>query len=176
MEEVLARARRVQLVLFDVDGVLTDGSLYFGDDGTEYKAFYTRDGHGMKMLRECGVEIAVITGRNSPIVAHRMDTLGIQYVYQGQMDKLTPFRHLMSELRLEPEHVAYIGDDVMDLPVMLRVGLAIAVQDAHPLVKTHAHWHTPHPGGRGAARDVCDLIMQAQGRWDEQLRKYLSPD
>jgi 3-deoxy-D-manno-octulosonate 8-phosphate phosphatase (KDO 8-P phosphatase) len=176
MEEVLARARHVQLVLFDVDGVLTDGRLYFGDDGTEYKAFHTRDGHGMKMLRESGVEIAVITGRDSPIVARRMDTLGIKHVYQGRMDKLTPFRHLMSELRLAPERVACVGDDVMDLPIMCRVGLAIAVQDAHPLVKAHAHWHTPHPGGCGAARDVCDLIMQAQGRWDEQMRRYLSPD
>jgi 3-deoxy-D-manno-octulosonate 8-phosphate phosphatase (KDO 8-P phosphatase) len=176
MEDVLARARRVQLVLFDVDGVLTDGSLYFGDDGKEYKAFHSKDGHGMKMLRECGIEIAVITGRTSPIVAQRMDSLGIQYVYQGQVDKLTPFLSLVQGLQLAPESVAYVGDDVTDLPVMQRVGLAVAVQDAHPLVKAHAHWQTPHPGGKGAARDVCDLILQAQGRWDAQMRKYLSID
>jgi 3-deoxy-D-manno-octulosonate 8-phosphate phosphatase (KDO 8-P phosphatase) len=175
MDQIVARACHVRLVLLDVDGVLTDGSLYFGDDGTEYKAFYSRDGHGMKMLRECGVEIAIITGRNSSIVADRMDSLGVKYVYQGQLDKLTPFLSLLQQLELQPEQVAYVGDDIMDLPVMRRVGLAVAVQDAHPLVKAHAHWLTAQPGGRGAVREVCDLIMQAQGQWERQIRKYLPP-
>jgi len=171
--EVLARAQRVRLVIFDVDGVLTDGCLHFTDEGAEHKVFDARDGHGMKMLTETGVEIAVLSGRTSPAVAHRMRGLGIEHVYQGHVDKLLPFHSLLSELDLGPEQVAYVGDDVVDLPVMLRVGLAIAVRDAHPLVVSRAHWRTVQGGGRGAAREICELIMQAQGSWDAQIQKYL---
>ncbi len=176
MEEVRARARDIRLVIFDVDGVLTDGSLYLSDDGKEYKAFYSRDGHGMQLLQEGGVEIAIITGRTSKVVAHRMESLGIRHVYQGQLDKLPAFRHLLRALGLSPREAAFVGDDLMDLPVMRRVGLAVAVQDAHPLVRAHAHWQTPHPGGRGAARDVCELILKAQGRWEAMLERYLAGD
>jgi len=173
MQELVERAKRIKLVVFDVDGVLTDGSLFLGDDGQEYKAFYSRDGHGMKLLQKSGVEIAIITGRTSQVVQHRMDSLGIRHVYQGRIDKLPAFEELLGKLGFAPEQVAYIGDDVMDLPVMLRVGLAVAVQDAYPLVQEHAHWVTPSRGGRGAARDLCELVMRAQGTLETQLGRYL---
>ncbi len=173
MRDILERARRIRLVIFDVDGVLTDGSLFIGDDGQEYKAFHSRDGHGMKMLQTSGVDIAIITGRTSEVVRHRVADLGIRHVYQGQRDKLVAFEELTRSLGLSTEEIAYVGDDVVDLPVMRRVGLAIAVQDAHALVKQHAHWQTPHGGGRGAGRDVCELIMEAQGTLDAEMAKYL---
>ena len=174
MQEILERAARIRLVVFDVDGVLTDGSLFLGDGGEEYKAFHSRDGHGMKMLQEAGVELAVITGRTSRVVEHRMASLGIEHVFQGQRDKLPAFETLLARLGLQAAECAYVGDDVVDLPVMRRVGLAIAVQDAHPLVVRHAHWQTPSPGGRGAARDVCELILEARGDLERMLARYLS--
>lgn len=173
MQDILEKARQIRLVIFDVDGVLTDGSLFIGDDGQEYKAFYSRDGHGMKMLQASGVGIAIITGRSSEVVNHRVADLGIEHVYQGQRDKTVAFEHLLGELSVPAEAIAYVGDDVVDLPVMRKVGFAIAVQDAHPLVKQHAHWQTPSGGGRGAARDVCELIMEAQGTLQAQLQLYL---
>lgn len=173
MQDIKQKAAAIRLVIFDVDGVLTDGSLFIGDDGQEYKAFHSRDGHGMKMLLDTGVEIGIITGRTSQVVHHRMESLGIQHVYQGCTEKLPFFEELMAKLGLSPHEVAYVGDDVVDVPVMRRVGLAVAVQDAHPLAKQHAHWITPNSGGRGAARDVCELIMDAQGTLAGQMVKYL---
>lgn len=173
MQDILTRAARVRLVIFDVDGVLTDGGLHLDAHGNEHKVFHSRDGHGMKMLRETGVEIAIITGRSSPVVAHRMAGLGIEHVFQGQDDKRAAFDRLIAGLGVTPEQVAYVGDDVVDLPVMRRVGLAVAVQDAHDLVKKHAHWQTPSTGGRGAARDICELIMEAQGTLAGQMARYL---
>lgn len=173
MQDILTKAARIRLVIFDVDGVLTDGSLFLGDDGQEYKAFNSRDGHGMKMLQSNGVTIAIITGRSSQVVTHRMASLGIEHVYQGARDKAPAYAELRDKLGLDDSQVAYVGDDVVDLPVMRKVGLAIAVQDAHELVKKHAHWQTPNRGGRGAARDVCELLMEAQGKLDDELRKYL---
>ncbi|MEJ2643401.1 MAG: 3-deoxy-manno-octulosonate-8-phosphatase KdsC [Gammaproteobacteria bacterium] len=173
MKDILARAARIRLLIFDVDGVLTDGSLYLGDDGQEYKAFHSRDGHGIKMLQANGVQAAVITGRTSQVVIHRMDNLGIKHVYQGQEDKRVALDDLLTRLSVSSDEAAYVGDDVVDLPAMRRVGLAIAVQDAHPAVKRHAHWQTPSPGGRGAARDVCELLLEAQGKLESELEKYL---
>ena len=173
MKDILARAAKTELVIFDVDGVLTDGRLYVTDAGQEIKAFHSRDGHGMKMLQSSGVKIGIITGRTSNIVTHRMNELGIEHVFQGQKDKLPAFDQLISELSLTPEQVAYVGDDVVDLPVMRRVGFAVAVQDAHVMVKKHAHWQTPNCGGRGAARDVCELLMEARGTLDEIMSGYL---
>ncbi len=173
MQDIMEKAARIGLVVFDVDGVLTDGSLYIGDDGQEYKAFHSRDGHGMKLLQEAGVKIGIITGRTSRVVEHRMASLGIEHVYQGQLEKLPAFRDLTDKLGLAPEAVAYVGDDVVDLPIMIRVGLAIAVADAHPLVARHAHWQTANPGGRGAARDVCELILEARGRLQNLFRQYV---
>lgn len=173
MRDIIEKAKSTELVIFDVDGVLTDGSLFLGDDGQEYKAFHSRDGHGMVMLMQSGVKIAIITGRSSDVVRIRMESLGIEHVFQGHRDKLPPYLDLKVQLGIDDEHIAYVGDDVVDLPIMRRVGLAIAVQDAHPLVKQHAHWQTPHGGGRGAARDVCELIMEAQGKLQGLMDSYL---
>ncbi|MEJ2360939.1 MAG: 3-deoxy-manno-octulosonate-8-phosphatase KdsC [Gammaproteobacteria bacterium] len=173
MQDILEKAAQVKVVVFDVDGVLTDGGLFFGDDGQEYKAFYARDGLGMKLLQQTGVEIAVITARNSQVVDHRMRNLGIKNVYQGRLNKLDAFHDLLVKLNVSARQTAYAGDDVVDLPVMKEAGLAIAVQDAHPFVKQHAHWITQNRGGRGAARDVCELIMQAQGTLETQLNSFL---
>jgi 3-deoxy-D-manno-octulosonate 8-phosphate phosphatase (KDO 8-P phosphatase) len=173
MQDILNIAKHIKLLIFDVDGVLTDGRLFFGDDGQEYKAFYSRDGLGMKLLQRSGVEIGVITARSSKVVVHRMQNLDIKHVYQGRLDKIAAFDEMLTKLNVAPEHTAYVGDDVVDLPVMKRVGLAIAVQDAHPFVKKHAHWITHHNGGHGAARDACELIMEAQGTLEAQLKSFL---
>ncbi|MGD8925617.1 MAG: 3-deoxy-manno-octulosonate-8-phosphatase KdsC [Thioalkalispiraceae bacterium] len=173
MQDILNLAKNIKLVIFDVDGVLTDGSLFFGDDGQEYKAFYSRDGLGIKLLQRTGVEIGVITARNSELVRHRMENLDIKHFYQGRLDKISAFEEMLAKLNVSPEQTAYAGDDVVDLPVMKKVGLAIAVQDAHPFVKKHAHWITEHVGGRGAARDICELIMEAQGTLDTQLNSFM---
>ena len=173
MKDILAKAAQVKLVVFDVDGVLTDGSLFIGDDAQEYKAFHSRDGLGMKLLRKSGVEIGIITARTSEVVKHRMQNLDIEHVYQGRLEKLPALEELLAKLGLSFEQTAYVGDDVVDLPVMRQVGLAIAVQDAHPLAKQHAHWQTPNEGGKGAARDICEFIMEAQDTLDEQMKPYL---
>jgi len=173
MQDILEKAATIKLVIFDIDGVLTDGSLFIGDDGQEYKAFNSKDGHGMRMLQDAGVEIAVITGRVSKVVEHRVNDLGIKHVYQGKREKLPAFEELLQKVKLTPEQVAYVGDDVVDLPVMTKVGLAICVQDGHPFVKKHAHWITEHGGGRGAGRDVCEMILQARGVLDSVLESYL---
>ncbi|MCP4044191.1 MAG: 3-deoxy-manno-octulosonate-8-phosphatase KdsC [Gammaproteobacteria bacterium] len=171
--DVLKKASRVKLVVFDVDGVLTDGTLYLGDDGQEYKAFHTRDGLGMRMLKGSGVEIGIITGRSSGVVQRRMASLGIEHVFQGQKEKLPVFDKLIQKLGIGRESAAYVGDDIVDIPVMQCAGLAIAVADAHPLVLKHAHWRTLNPGGHGAVRDVCDLVMQGCGTLDRQYSRYL---
>lgn len=173
MKDILARAAQIKLLIFDVDGVLTDGRLIFGDDGQEYKAFHSRDGHGMKMLQSSGVAVGIITGRTSKVVEHRMANLGIKHVYQGKLEKLPAFEELIEKLGLTAEQVAYMGDDVVDLPIMLRVGLAVATNDAHVLVSKHAHWQTPNNGGQGAARELCELIMEAQGTLDAAMQSYL---
>lgn len=173
MKDILEKAARIRLLIFDVDGVLTDGSLFLGDDGQEYKAFNSRDGHGIKMLQKHGVMVGIITGRSSQVVEHRMKNLGVTHVYQGKLEKLPAFEELITSLGVSPGQAAYVGDDVVDLPVMRRVGLAIAVQDAHPLVVRHSHWQTPHGGGRGAARDACELIMEAHGVLQQELDSYL---
>jgi len=173
MQDVWEKAKQIKLVIFDVDGVLTDGSLFYGDDGQEYKAFHSRDGHGMKMLQQTGVQIGIITGRTSNVVEHRMKNLGISHVYQGRLDKLPAFEELIAKLGLQPEQVAYAGDDVVDLPIMIRVGLAITVPSAHELAKQHAHWVTTQAAGAGAARDICEMIMKAQGNYESAMQKYL---
>jgi 3-deoxy-D-manno-octulosonate 8-phosphate phosphatase (KDO 8-P phosphatase) len=172
MQDILAKTKAIKLVIFDVDGVLTDGSIIIGDDGEEYKAFNSRDGHGMKLLQYTGVDIAIITGRTSNVVAHRMESLGVKHVYQGQKVKLPAFEELIAELGLSADQCAYVGDDWVDLAIMSRVGLAVAVQDAHPVVKQHAHWTTPSKGGRGAARELCELIMEGQGTLQDQIERH----
>jgi len=173
MQDIQQKAKSIRLIIFDVDGVLTDGSLFIGDDGQEYKAFNSKDGHGMVMLQQSGVGIAIITGRTSEVVRIRMESLGIEHVFQGKREKRPAYEELKRATGLEDAEIAYVGDDVVDLPVMTQVGLAIAVQDAHPLTKQHAHWVTPSGGGRGAGREVCELIMDAQGTLSAALQHYL---
>ncbi|MGD2119328.1 MAG: 3-deoxy-manno-octulosonate-8-phosphatase KdsC [Chromatiales bacterium] len=174
MQDITAKAAQIKLVIFDVDGVLTDGALFLGDDGQEYKAFHSRDGHGMVMLQQSGVTIGIITGRTSEVVKTRMHSLGIKHVFQGQRDKMPAYLELKHQLNLTDDQIAYVGDDVVDLPVMTKVGLAIAVQDADNFTKEHAHWITPSGGGRGAAREVCELLMDAQGTLQTTLCGYLA--
>lgn len=173
MREILERAQAIRLVLFDVDGVLTDGQIYLGNDGQEFKAFHSRDGHGLVMLQQTGVAAGVITGRRSEVVRARMAELGIAHVFQGVRYKLAAYEELLGRLGLADEAVSFVGDDWVDLPIMRRVGLAIAPADAHPLVARHAHWQTPSAGGRGAAREVCELVMEAQGTLAGALADYL---
>lgn len=174
MQLIMEKAKRLKLLILDVDGVLTDGRLFFDNDGNEYKSFHAQDGHGIKMLRQTGVEVAVISGRKSKSVALRMKNLGIEHVYQGQENKISAFNELIELLGITPEQAAHVGDDVIDLPIMVRVGLAIAVNDANFAVKRHADWCTALPGGQGAVREVCDFIMQAQGHFDEMMNAYLT--
>jgi 3-deoxy-D-manno-octulosonate 8-phosphate phosphatase (KDO 8-P phosphatase) len=170
---VVARARPIRLVAFDVDGVLTDGTLYLADSGEEYKAFHARDGFGLRLLAEGGIERAVITGRRSSVVAHRMRDLEIDHVYQGQRNKGPAYEYLLETTGLSPESIAYVGDDLVDVPVLKRVGLAITVADAHPVATRYAHWQTVYGGGHGAVREVCELILAAQGKLDSVLAPYL---
>ena len=173
-DEVAERAAKIRLLIFDVDGVLTDGRLYFDDNGIESKAFHSLDGHGMKMLRDGGVEMAIITGRQSDTVKYRMENLGIWLVHQGQRDKRPAYHALLEQLKLSPEQVAYMGDDVVDLPVMTQVGLAIATADAHSMVLKHAHWVTEKNGGAGAARNACEMLLHAQGKLEAMLQSYIA--
>ncbi|MGR9088633.1 MAG: 3-deoxy-manno-octulosonate-8-phosphatase KdsC [Gammaproteobacteria bacterium] len=173
MQGVYEKARNTRLLILDVDGVLTDGRLFFDNQGNEYKSFHSRDGFGLKLLRQTGMETAVISGRKSKSVALRMKNLGIEFVYQGFDDKVAAFDEIIAKTKLKPEQTAYVGDDLIDLPVMVRAGLAIAVGDAHPAVKQRADWCTQRPGGHGAVREVCDFIMQAQGHWGRLLDHYL---
>lgn len=159
---VVQRARLIRLLLCDVDGVLSNGLIYMGSQGEELKAFHTRDGYGIVSLRTVGIDVGLITGRSSPLVANRAQALGITHVYQGQSDKLPALQELLDKLTLSAEQVAYIGDDLIDQPIMQRVGLAVAVADAHPLLLPHAHYVTKIAGGHGAVREICDLILLAQ--------------
>ncbi len=172
MNEVLARAKTIKLVIFDVDGVLTDGGLTIGDDGQEYKTFNTQDGLGMKLLKASGVQMAIITGRTSNVVKQRSESTGVAHFYQGVDDKLVAFNELLAKLNINAEHAAFMGDDVVDMPPMLRCGLAVSVPAAPDSVKQRAHYVTQKEGGRGAVRELCELIMQAQGTLEAQLAPY----
>jgi 3-deoxy-D-manno-octulosonate 8-phosphate phosphatase (KDO 8-P phosphatase) len=161
---ILTLAANIQLLVCDVDGVLSDGRIYMGNDGEELKTFHTHDGFGIKALLNAGIDVAVITGRTSHIVQRRMQALGVQHIYQGQGNKLPAFEDLLDKLDLSPSQTAYVGDDVIDLPVMQSAALGIAVANSHPLVLQQADWVTRTRGGEGAVREVCDLILQAHGQ------------
>ena len=162
--DILTRAAKIRLAVFDVDGTLTDGRLWYGEDGHETKVFHVHDGLGLKRLQANGVQVAIITARISHPVALRAEELDIAHVYQGQNDKRRCLLELLEALKLTPEQAAFIGDDLPDLPPMRIAGLAVAVANAHPWVAEQAHWQTGKPGGMGAAREVSDLILQAQGK------------
>ncbi len=168
------RIQAIRLIAFDVDGILTDGGLYLTDSGEEFKRFNSLDGHGLKMLKATGVEIAIITGRTSRCVELRAKNLGITRLYQGVEDKWGAMQALLAEVNIQPEAAAFMGDDVVDLPVMRRVGFSITVPNSPQLVRDHAHYLTQREGGNGAVREACELIMSAQGTLDKQLAPYLS--
>ncbi|MCV6625587.1 MAG: HAD hydrolase family protein [Cellvibrionaceae bacterium] len=173
--EIQQRAQKVKLLMLDVDGVLSDGRLYFSNDGNEFKAFSTLDGQGIKMLQASGVQVGIITGRQSQLVARRAENLGIKLLKQGREDKLIALQELLAEaeLELELEQIAYMGDDYPDLPLIRRVGLGLAPANAHEVVADNAHWQSQRRGGEGAVREACDMIMRAQGNFDAALAPYL---
>jgi 3-deoxy-D-manno-octulosonate 8-phosphate phosphatase (KDO 8-P phosphatase) len=172
-DEVERRAARVRLLLLDCDGVMTDGRITPVPGGDELKSFHTRDGHGLVMLHRAGLRSGIISGRTSRLVEMRAADLGIAFVRQGARDKVEAFESLMAEAGVHPDDAAFVGDDVVDIPLMRRCGLALAVADATPETRAAAHYVTRLPGGFGAVREVCELILKAQGRWDELMRRYL---
>lgn len=172
-DDAVTRAARVKLMIFDVDGILTDGSLHYGSDGESIKTFNVLDGHGIKLLQQSGVMTAIISARKSLIVARRATDLGIQHLFQGVHDKRSAFELLLADTRIDADACGFIGDDVIDLPILLRVGFAASVPNAHAEVKSRVHYVTQASGGRGAARELCDYILRAQGNYEAVLAPYL---
>jgi 3-deoxy-D-manno-octulosonate 8-phosphate phosphatase (KDO 8-P phosphatase) len=172
--EHMQRAERVKLMIFDVDGVLTDGSLTYDANGEITKTFFVLDGLGIQLLQKTGVQTAIISARQSPIVVTRARDLGINHVYQGIHDKRVAFARLLEETGVSVEQCGYIGDDVIDLPLLLKVGFAATVPSGHPEVQHRAHYVTRAPGGRGAVREVCDMVMRAQGTYEQALAPYFA--
>lgn len=164
-----AAARRIRLLALDVDGVLSDGRLLYGDDGQELKAFHVRDGLGVKLLQRSGITVAIITGRNSPVVARRAAELGIEHLVQGRDDKAAALRDLAAQLAIGLDECAYMGDDLPDLGALRVAGLALTVADAVPEVVAAAHWRSRLPGGAGAVRDACEALLRARGVWSERV-------
>lgn len=170
--QVRARAAKVKLLILDVDGVLTDGRIIMDHKGREIKAFNVRDGHGLRLLREAEIEVAILTGRSSPVVQKRADDLGILWVRQGVHDKVGAYREIAREVGITDDEACFIGDDVVDIPLLKRVGIPIVVGDGAPEAKRCARYVTQSSGGKGAVREVCDLLLQAQGKWEAVLRRY----
>lgn len=166
-------AKLIRLVIFDIDGVLTDAQIYIGDNQTEFKAFNTQDGLGMQLLLKSGIEIGIITSQQSLIVATRMHALGIKHVFQGNLNKVPAYEELLKKLGLTDAQVAYVGDDLPDLKLIRRAGLGITVANAHDFVKKHAHYITKSRGGQGAVREICDLIMKVQHTYNKIYDAYL---
>lgn len=173
-QEFADRARNIKLIIMDVDGVMTNGQIILDNSGNETKAFHVRDGHGIKLAQRAGITIAIITGRKSKVVEVRAAELGIEEVYQRSHDKLATYRELLDKLKLTDENAVFIGDDIVDIPVMSRVGLAFAVADAEEYVKETAHATTERKGGEGAVREVIDEILKASGAWEAVTCKYFS--
>lgn len=171
--ELVERIRNIKLAVFDVDGVLTDGCLHYGPNGEELKVFNALDGHGMKMLQESGVALAIISGRESKALERRAKDLRIAQLFMGVENKLSIFESLIKSLSLSRAQSAGLGDDVVDLPFLTHCGFAACVPAAPAYVRQHVHYVTTAQGGHGAAREFCDLIMQTQGTWDAALKKYL---
>jgi 3-deoxy-D-manno-octulosonate 8-phosphate phosphatase (KDO 8-P phosphatase) len=173
-KRLIARAHRIRLAIFDVDGVLTDGTVYHSERGEEIKAFNILDGLGLKLLAASGIATALLSGRKSKIVALRAKEIGISHVLQGAEDKLDTYHHLLRKLKLAEEETSFMGDDLPDLPVLRRCGLAFSVPNAPELVRSHVHLVTRTPGGQGAVREACEFLLQARGTLENQLRTYLA--
>lgn len=173
--EALERARKIKLVIFDVDGVLTDGGIYIGETGELYKPFFCRDGLGITLAHNAGIKTAIITGRQSAQVAFRAKELKIHEVYQGSLDKRAAYNLLKERTGLLDEEIAYVGDDLIDLPIMCQVGLPMAVADAVPEVREKARLVAGFPGGHGAVRELLEFILKAQDSWDDLIKEFYMP-
>ena len=171
-EELKNKINRISLLITDVDGVLTDGGIIMDHQGNESKMFNVRDGHGIKMLMRYGIGVALLTGRESPVVHHRARDLGISEVYQGIKNKGPFMVDYLARTGLSPTGIAYVGDDIVDIPVFALVGFSVAVADASPETRTAADYVTTERGGRGAVREVCDLILKAKNKWPDVVRRY----
>ncbi|HGJ5876837.1 MAG TPA: 3-deoxy-manno-octulosonate-8-phosphatase KdsC [Arsenophonus sp.] len=163
-QHIIDKARHIKLLICDVDGVMTNGLIYMGNNGEELKAFDVKDGYGIRCLLTSTIEVAIITGRKANLLEDRAKTLGINYLYQGQSEKKLAYNDLITRLKLQPQQIAYIGDDIIDWPVMSLIGLSVAVADAHPILLSKAHYVTYRAGGKGAVREICDLILLAQNK------------
>jgi 3-deoxy-D-manno-octulosonate 8-phosphate phosphatase (KDO 8-P phosphatase) len=161
----------------DVDGVLTDGRIYYlprsGGGMFETKTFSSRDGLGLRLAHEAGLKTGIISGRSSPAVEHRVKELGIHFMQQGALEKVAPYRKILRQADLKDEEVCYVGDDIVDLPLLIRAGLAVGVSSGHPLLQRYVHYWTREPGGHGAVQETIELILSAQGKWDAILDRYL---
>jgi len=172
--ELKQRILPVRMMIFDVDGVLTDGRVIYMDDGAEIKEFDAQDGHGIKLLQRAGIEVALISGRTCRAVEHRALGLGISRVYQGSKAKIEPYEQLLADTGLKEHETGFMGDDLIDIPVMRRAGFAVAVPNGAPHIFPYAHYITRASGGRGAAREVCEMILQVQGLWEGVMKRYLA--
>lgn len=175
-QQAYAKAKKIKLVIFDVDGVLTDGGIYIGEQGELFKQFFARDGLGMTLARRAGLKTAIITGRSSKAVLLRAKRLEVNEVYQGNLDKRSAYKELKQKLGLQDDEIAYIGDDLIDLPIMLQVGLPLAVSDAVAEVQEAAEVVSDLPGGHGAVRQLLEFILKAQGKWQDLLQSFFASD
>ena len=168
----LKKLKHIQLLLLDVDGVLTDGSIIYNDDGSETKIFNARDGFGLKLVMSAGIKVGIVTGRSSQALRHRCDNLGIDLLFDGVGDKAQMLEEIVAQTGIDTEQTAFVGDDLPDLPIMKNAGLSIAVADAHEIVRQKADWTTLAQGGQGAVREVCEALLTAKGIWDEIVERY----
>ena len=166
------KLKKIRMLLLDVDGVMTDGSIIMDSEGRELKNFNVRDGHGLVMIQRHGIAVGILTGRKSDVVEHRARDLKITEVCQGALNKKEVFQQILLKHNLSPEAIAYMGDDIVDIPVLKMVGFSVAVADALELVKKTVHYVTVHRGGKGAVREVCEMLLEAQGFWHEVADRY----
>jgi 3-deoxy-D-manno-octulosonate 8-phosphate phosphatase (KDO 8-P phosphatase) len=166
------KLKDIQLLLLDVDGVLTDGSIIYSDEDSETKVFNVKDGFGLKLVMSAGIKVGLVTGRTSKALHHRCRDLGIRYIYDGVQQKAQLLDKIVLETGVGADNTAFIGDDLPDIPLMRRIGLSIAVADAHEMVRDYSDWITSAPGGRGAVREVCDALLKARGVWEKMMEQY----
>ena len=170
----IRKIKAIRILILDVDGVMTDGKIIYDDDGKEIKIFDVKDGHGIKLLMRAGIDVAIITARESKVVLHRARNLGIEMVYQKAMDKVIAFEDILKKRQLSPQETAYIGDELVDIPLLRRVGFAVTVKDAVADVKKRIDYITAKNGGCGAVREICELILKVQGKWEQVTARYFN--
>jgi len=174
-KSVKEKLKKIRMLMLDIDGVMTDGRIIMDDEGRELKNFNVRDGHGLKVMQRYGIKVAIITGRQSNLVRHRAKDLDIKDVYQKVFNKKEVFEKILKKHKLSPDETAFIGDDIVDIPVLNRVGFSVAVADAVDVVKKQVDYITSHKGGKGAVREVCEMILKAQEKWPEIAARYEFP-